>query len=1205
MAAVAVLVAMHGESRGSVHPFFKHNNGCDDEARHHTTNDGTEQLEVEQTDAAQNEKPQARRTRKLRALAEDETKGKKQKTLLDILNSNITTPPASGNTVEHAINLVSFDPTVEASARKRKRPSQMQPQDVPLDDPVIPNSMSDPAILLREPTELSTLQKLREPYVLIPASSPLPLQGHPDDDESVNADRDPASTPPPKKVLRLNANGRFSSPVLKNDKRDGDSVSEVPRRRGRPRKTREAARLVVTLMYLNDTSRSEIGDMINRILSGEERVPLLLDEPETPKKLRAPRKPRKPTHPFFAGKPMDQPPPSKLESPRKTTASTPGKLKMKVMSDRMPALREKPSAVGSGLLKDRLMVKHSGALEPPWPERDQVHVRGLEQLELRSASADSGVLPRRIRKRKAAETSFPAEESVLRPFSANLRPEEPRRIRPDGFHEQPAGLQVPERLIITGHEIRQRVASELSVSLREDADDLLISDVPSASQLDVHPALQRLWGGIPYTLSAFDELRGECVGWAQKYAPEVAAEVLQPAHEMRVLKDWLTSLVVSAVEGTGIILTKAPSKVDIKPRKKRRRKHEDMDDFLVDSDEEESHTMDELADSEGAVPMAGTKPLRSVVHKSMAGTKLSNAVLLSGPSGCGKTAAGYAVAKELGFRVFEISSSERRSGKDVLDKIGDMTENHLVKHHGLVADDGMSSSAEEPHKARLEEAFEQDLASGRQGKMGAFFKPKIWQKDTPLKTKAKAKEMAKGKIMKGLEQAIKKPAKDQQQSLVLLEEVDILFKEDKEFWSTVLRLIVSSKRPFILTCNDEDLVPLQAMNLHAILRFSPPPFDLSIDHLLLLAAAEGHLLKRDAVASLYHAKGHDLRASINELDFWCQMAVGDVKGGLGWFYQRWPPGSDVDGRGRRLRVVSEGTYREGMGMIPGSLGSEEESMMWGWQQYGVQPTNLLDASSTLPVEDQGRLAALRQCAMQAEALSALDVFARPGLPETVTLDTMAPEVLDRIRGQYIEGLQLVQTDEQVDHTGLSMQLVVASVSALSHRSTTLGFPATSNLMDRLRSAMTADPTGADKHRTLTRLDFAVFDPISCAPDSSLSTHPSGLQLSAFDGPLSVIATDLAPYVRGIMQHDLALEEERERIETLLDEGEEAPKARRKRMTRAARSAVEGGERGKVRRERWFGAGLGVEGMLETGGRTWPRVTMRLVETDGVGSVGEQ
>ncbi|KAK0767446.1 hypothetical protein LTR59_018333, partial [Friedmanniomyces endolithicus] len=153
---------------------------------------------------------------------------------------------------------------------------------------------------------------------------------------------DPASTPPPRKLLRLNANGRFSSPASKGDRLDGDTLPEAPRRRGRPRKTKEVARLVVTLLYSNSASRPDTGDMIGRILSGEERVAPPPDQPATPKKPRAPRKPRKPTHPFFTGKPTDQPPPSKLESPRKTTASTPGKLKMKVMSDRIPNLKERP-----------------------------------------------------------------------------------------------------------------------------------------------------------------------------------------------------------------------------------------------------------------------------------------------------------------------------------------------------------------------------------------------------------------------------------------------------------------------------------------------------------------------------------------------------------------------------------------------------------------------------------------------------------------------------------------------------------------------------------------------------------------------------------------------------------------------------------------------------------------------------------------------
>ena len=118
-----------------------------------------------------------------------------------------------------------------------------------------------------------------------------------------------------------------------------------------------------------------------------------------------------------------------------------------------------------------------------------------------------------------------------------------------------------------------------------------------------------------------------------------------------------------------------------------------------------------------------------------------------------------------------------------------------------------------------------------------------------------------------------------------------------------------------MTCTNESLVRINQDSLHANLYMSPASTDLATDYLLLLAAKEGHLLSRQTVSSLYESKGYDLRATIMELDFWCQMAVGDRKGGLEWMYQRWPPGKDVDEHGQVLRVASKDTYQTGMGWV--------------------------------------------------------------------------------------------------------------------------------------------------------------------------------------------------------------------------------------------------------------------------------------------------
>jgi DNA polymerase III delta prime subunit len=961
----------------------------------------------------------------------------------------------------------------------------------------------------------------------------------------------------------------LASPGIK-EKEDGKNGDTEPRRRGRPRKTKEPEppkTRVVVLRYGSEQDpdkRTLIGQRLDKVLNNEERIPGPMPVQKKSKAGRKP-KPTKSTHPFFTGKPTEKTAP-KPPSPRKASASTPGKLRSQALHDRIPDVsKEVPYAIGSALLRDRLMVKHPGAKEPLWPDKSQAHVRGLDDDTWPRPT------PYTTSKRKQKQSRQPGviTDSILDTFAARLHPECEPRQRPDGYAGPRHDLRLPNKLLMPGNEVMNRVSNELSAMMHDaDGDESMAS---ALSLTKLHPSVRKLCDALPEHLSAFDHCAGETQGWTQKYAPTTALEVLQPSSKTAILKEWLLSLKVNTVEAAPA--TQPASKVASKPRKKRRRQVDDLDDFLVD-DDTVFHEMDVLPETvELDEPLSRSQP-RSIVQ-TLNGAKVSNAVLISGPHGCGKSTAAYAVAKELGYQIFEISSAERRSGRDVMDRVGDMTENHIVRHHGI---DPGELSASEDH-SRIEAAFQKDLDSGRQGKMSAFFKKKPDTKPVAPKV-----QTVKTQTIEKLQKVLKQPAKDQQQSLILLEEVDVLFKEDKEFWTTVFKLLTTSKRPFIMTCNDEDLVPLQALTLHAILRLSPPSADSAVDLMLLIAATEGHLLKREAVRSLFDSKDHDLRASIAELDFWCQMGVGDPKSGLSWIYQRYPPGSDVD---------QEGTFQDGMGLVQPGVNADEEALLLVWRDFGIHPTAVVGWTGASSDSIQGATleslpSSLRDFSKMAESLSAMDMYTAHN-----TMDASLPEMPTKSRTHYIEGMALLESNERLDYEHMPMKLAVSSTlltcsaycpSGDAHRSLE-----PSKLLRCIRDVNRSNKSG------LTRRDFACFDVISTAASSATS---SGLEQSAFDGPLTPVALDIAPFVRSIAQYDLSLEEQRARLGEIVGEG---PKVKRARTTRAARSALEGSQRGSTRRERWFTADLDLDAILTTAGKDWPKTTAILRDETRDGS----
>jgi len=1100
------------------------------------------------TESAVQSKPKSR-TRKTKQHA---IKTQGQKTLAEVLN-----PPG----VEAALpsqlegkpqdRHVTWDEHEDDGPRKRRRTNSIDTNPITTDSFARNDATCGSAVLEA---------RAASPHVSIPAANTIEA------DPTQQVTFMPPSTTPPKKMMKLNAGGKLSSPGEKT-KEDVKQPDMEPKKRGRPRKVREPEppkSLMVVIRYAaKDVAdkRDLIGQRLCRILEGEERIP----EPAPAQKKQRPSrktKPVKPTHPFFSGKPDERSAP-RQPSPRRVSASTPGKLRTQTLHDRVPdPARDAPYAIGSALLKDRLMVKHPGAKDPLWPDRTQAHVRGLED----ETSVGGYTYVPNKQKRKQFRGIPESSVSALDGFAALLEPEPEPEQRPDGFAGPRHDLRLPNKLVMSGRDVMKRVSRELKSAVRHSGEDELSGS--SAPQNQVPLSVQKLYSALPNHLSAFDHCSGDVLGWTQKYAPVAAQDVLQTGSKMTILKDWLLSLKVNTVEAAPSTLVQ-PKGMG-KPKKKRRRQNDEMDDFLVD-DDSEFYEVDTVPDVVEVDEPLAKDQLRSIVQTSN-GSKVSNAVLLSGPHGCGKTASAYAVAKELGYQIFEISSAERRSGRDVVDRVGDMTENHIVRHHGI--DPGEISASED--RSQLEAAFQKDLESGRQGKMSAFFK-----KQPEVKSKAPKVQELKTKTVERLQKALKQPAKDQQQSLILLEEVDVLFKEDKEFWTTIFRLLASSKRPFIMTCNDEDLVPLQAMSLYAILRFAPPPADPSVDLMLLIAAMEGHLLEREAVASLFESKNHDLRASIAELDFWCQMGVGDPKGGLSWIYQRYPPGSDVDEQGEKLRLISEGTYHDGMGLIPPSASVNEDTFLLAWREFGVQPIDVLGLHDAVgreePVQAMPRAlpSSLKDMSKMADSLSAMDVYSTHA-----NMDASLPETLPKSRTNYIEGMALLDSNDKIAYSDTPARIAISSVvmayNAFASEAAAIDHPTPSTLLRCIQDSGKADES------KLSRRDFVCFDPISVP--TSPSIH-SGLELSAFDGPLSQLSTDLAPYVRSIAQYDLSLEEQREKLGEIMGDGH---KAKRARTTRAARSALEGSQRGNTRRERWFSKGLDLPAVLATGGSDWPK-----------------
>ena len=773
------------------------------------------------------------------------------------------------------------------------------------------------------------------------------------------------------RTLKLNANGKLlPSPVL-NKVRDLPQMGETGSTADADRK--QGARKPVVLKYGTDNNtRDMVGALIDSIASGrqrhaaQEQPAKSKDEKEGPgpatstdekkdpvKPIDEKKGPAKAVHPFFLKKA-----PAPSQPLHDSTAST-----TQSNGQRSEGTDEKTSFTPTGRSVNAISSlkwrspKFSDPVEAVWPPKELVHVRGADDGSFPSpGNASYSLSSGSLKKGKVAAIGITDEEDVTMKCLHDAQ-------RESGGCSASMILRIPGRWLASGPVLQEALVCELSQS--------------SASfSNNSHPAINKLVSSAGHSMTAFDHGESESSLWSQKYAPKSAEEVLQVGHEALMLRDWLKVLMVSAVE-TGEVRKdgddpkKSDPKKSKKQPKKQRKKADNLDDFIVSSSDEdgfEEFEVDEASGSEdelaGDVTISSrrmfTRPSDMTSYTRVYTEKgsISNVILLSGPVGCGKTASVYAVARELGFQVFEINAGNRRSAKDILERVGDMTQNHLVHN---VKDKG-----DDDGDVTLDEA--------KQNKMMSFFKSV--PKASSNKGRGKSKED------EGLPNTDLKRTRSQKQSLILLEEADVLFEEDKQFWSGVMTLIEQSKRPIVITCNDESLVPSQDISFHGTLRYRQPSADLAVDYLLLIAANEGHMLKREAIRSLYSAYGADMRRTLMDLNFWCQMGVGSTKAGLDWIVTRCPFGSDRDEFGYALRTISLNTYERYMGwfsrdfILPSSPLNRHVELDWealNWWQLGLQDSQA-DSDAEFVPTNTASLDTLGRESEYADAQSVLDIL---------------------------------------------------------------------------------------------------------------------------------------------------------------------------------------------------------------------------------------
>ncbi|NWZ37016.1 ATAD5 protein, partial [Brachypodius atriceps] len=365
--------------------------------------------------------------------------------------------------------------------------------------------------------------------------------------------------------------------------------------------------------------------------------------------------------------------------------------------------------------------------------------------------------------------------------------------------------------------------------------------------------------------SALSGVEMEDMLWTEKYQPQDSSELVGNKKGIERLHSWLKEW-------------KKRADLEEKRNQKREKEDQEQEDSLssLDFKDSKSDTEEE--------------------------TTLCNTVLITGPPGVGKTASVYACAQELGFKIFEVNASCQRSGRQILSQLKEATQSHQVDKKGVNAHKPCFFNSCSTSKSPKKMYSPKKVISPRKPPLspkGAGLKRslpsktlasyfKISTKRKGIDGEATSEEKNGGNTQNSLEvkkdaqiKSINKEERGEHNrksatSLILFEEVDIIFDEDAGFLSAIKTFMATAKRPVILTTNDPTF-SLMFDGYFEEINFKTPSLINSVSYLQALCLAENLRTDVTDLAALLTTNNCDIRQSVLCLQFWVRSGGGCLK----------------------------------------------------------------------------------------------------------------------------------------------------------------------------------------------------------------------------------------------------------------------------------------------------------------------------------------